>query len=108
MGLAVLPARLANELSAVEKAITGGESLSDNPLTAAHAEWAKSVKASHPELNAENASEIIRNEVGAVFEHVLCDAGVFKRDDNGKAAFIRFTQKLQDRHDPRNAARGRA
>ena len=108
MGLAVLPARLANELSAVEKAITGGESLSDNPLTAAHAEWAKSVKASHPELNAENASEIIRNEVGAVFEHVLCDAGVFKRDDNGKAAFIRFTQKLQERHDPRNAARGRA
>lgn len=99
MGLAVLPARLANELGAVKKAIIGGESLTDNPLTAAHAEWAESVKARHPELNAENASEIIRGEVGAVFEQVLCDAGVFKRDSEGKAAFIRFTQKLQEEAD---------
>lgn len=94
MGLAVLPARLADELGEVEKVLLNGGNLADNPLTAAHADWAESVRARHPELNAENAAEIIRSEVGAVFEQVLCDAGVFKRDSDGKAAFIRFVHAL--------------
>ena len=39
--------------------------------------------------------DIIRAEVGAVFEQVLLDAGVFKRDDRGQAAFMRFIDSLQ-------------
>ncbi len=94
MGLAVLPARLATELEAVRGALLSGADMTADPATASHAEWAKEVAARHPELNAENAMDIIHAEVGAVFEQVLCDAGVFKRDDNGKAAFARFIAVL--------------
>lgn len=39
-----------------------------------------------------NAESILQAEVGAVFEQVLCDAGVFKRNEAGKATFLRFLQ----------------
>ena len=94
MGLAVLPARLATELEAVRDAILSGCDLTADPRTASHAEWAAEVVKSHPELNADNAMDIIRAEVGAVFEQVLLDAGVFKRDDAGVAAFRRFIETL--------------
>ena len=54
----------------------------------------KEVLASHPEFSKDNAQEILRQEVGAVFEQVLCDAGVFKRDEEGKKAFARFVSSL--------------
>ena len=38
----------------------------------------------------ENAEEILKQEVGAVFARVLEDAGVFKREEQGKRAFARF------------------
>ncbi len=94
MGLAVLPSRLAVELKALEKALLEEKDLTADPATASHAEWAKGVVKQHPELNAENAEKIIRTEVGKVFEQVLCDAGVFKRDEKGKEAFVRFTEQL--------------
>lgn len=95
MGLAVLPARLAVELEAVKDAILSGADLSQNPQTASHAAWAEQLLANHSELNADNAMEIIRAEVGAVFAEVLCDAGVFKRDDAGFAAFQRFIDTIK-------------
>ena len=94
MGLAVLPARLATELEAVKDALLSGDDLTANPQTASHAPWAEKLKADHPGLNAENASEIIRAGVGAVFEQVLKDAGVFKRDEAGQAAFRRFIDTI--------------
>ena len=45
-------------------------------------------------FNADNAMDIIRYEVGRVFEQVLEDAGVFKRDKQGKEAFARFVEHL--------------
>lgn len=94
MGLAVLPARLATELEVVKDALLSGADLSQNPQTASHAEWAAELMQAHPEFNAENAMDIIHAEVGAVFEQVLCDAGVFKRDEAGQAAFMRFIDTL--------------
>lgn len=91
MGLAVLPSRLAEELGAVEDMLLG---LGQSALTAPHEEWALGVKERHPELNSQNASEIIREEVGAVFEQVLLDAGVFKRDKLGMEAFDKFISSL--------------
>ena len=44
-----------------------------------------------PEIK-ENAEAILQAEVGKVFEQVLCDAGVFKRDEAGKTAFLKFLQ----------------
>ena len=94
MGLAVLPARLANEISALQSAIFNGESLEDNPHTASHAAWAKEVISKHTELSKENAREILEQEIGQIFLNVLCDAGVFKRDEKGQRAFDRFISAL--------------
>ena len=94
MGLAVLPARLATELEAVREAILSGKDLTADPQTASHAEWAEAIIKEHPEMDAQNAKSIIEAEVGAVFEKVLLDAGVFKRDEAGQAAFMRFIETL--------------
>ncbi len=94
MGLAILPARLKTELAAVAEGLLSGKDLSQDPATASHAEWAEAVKAAHPELNEGNCADILRHEVGLVFSAVLEDAGVFKRDDKGHDAFIRFTKVL--------------
>ena len=97
MGLAVLPARLKGELAAVEKGILEGKDLTEDPATASPAEWAEAVKAEHPEMNAGNAGDILQNEVGKVFAGVLEDAGVFKRTEEGRAAFERFIDCLAGR-----------
>ena len=103
MGLAVLPARLQKELAAVAEIITTGLGapehattipLKANPLTAAHAPWALDVLARHPEMNRDNVTEILRQEVGQVFKGVLEDAGVFKRDEAGQAALWRFVESI--------------
>jgi UDPglucose--hexose-1-phosphate uridylyltransferase len=96
MGLAVLPSRLANELEVLKNGMLSGADLSADSATASHAEWAKDVLARHPEFSAENAEQILHDEVGAVFEQVLLDAGVFKRDDAGMQAFGRFIATLTD------------
>ncbi|MBD5128800.1 MAG: UDP-glucose--hexose-1-phosphate uridylyltransferase [Ruminococcaceae bacterium] len=93
MGLAVLPQRLAEELGAVEDMLLG---LGESALTAPHEKWANEVKDRHPEMNSKNAAEIIRAEVGAVFEQVLLDAGVFKRDEKGAEAFAKFIAELKN------------
>lgn len=92
MGLAVLPARLAVELDVLKKAMLQHEDLTANPQTASHAVWAAEVQKQHPEFCEENAEAILQAEVGRVFEQVLCDAGVFKRDEAGKTAFLKFLQ----------------
>ena len=96
MGLAVLPSRLAEELKAVEDELLAGNGLNDNPLTASHAEWAKGIALRYPEITKENISDIVCAEVGRVFEQVLLDAGVFKRNESGRLAFDRFVNTLTD------------
>ena len=94
MGLAVLPARLSKEIVLLEKAMLNGEELSETPALAAHADWAKEVLNAHPEFSADNARSILEQEIGKVFLEVLCDAGVYKRTEEGKAAFMRFIKTL--------------
>ena len=95
MGLAVLPARLATELKDLEKAMLEGQDIASIDAISSHAEWAEQVLATHPEFNAENAEDIIRSEVGAVFTKVLEDAGVYKRTPEGQAAFMRFVEYIK-------------
>ena len=94
MGLAVLPARLATELSILRDAMLSGADIAADERIASHADWAKEVLAAHPEFNADNAMDIIHAEVGKVFGQVLEDAGVFKRTESGKEAFKRFVSTL--------------
>ena len=93
MGLAVLPSRLLQELDALKTAMLDGRDLRANPLTASHADWAEEILRRR-EFHAENAEAVLQEEVGAVFQRVLEDAGVFKRDDAGRAAFRRFLETV--------------
>ena len=93
MGLAVLPARLKKELAAVADALVSGEDLRNDELTAKHADWAEELKKRYS-FTDENAEGILQKEVGIVFSKVLEHAGVFKRDDHGKDAFMRFLAKV--------------
>lgn len=94
MGLAVLPARLAVELDVLREKMLARADLMKDPRTAPHAEWAVQVLHAHPEFVPEHAEQILRLEVGKVFEQVLCDAGVFKRPPQGRAAFLDFVEGL--------------
>ena len=94
MGLAVLPARLVEELDAVSDALLCGKDMADDEKTAPHKEWAMDVKARHPELNKDNVQEILRGEVGNVFVEVLRHAGVYKCDENGRKAFDKFIEQV--------------
>lgn len=93
MGLAVLPARLKDELSAVAEGLASGSDLTANEMTAKHAEWANGFKNRYA-VTAENAADIVRKETGIVFSRVLEHAGVYKRDEAGKEAFIRFLKSV--------------
>ena len=71
-----------------------GADLRDDPSTLSHADWAEKILGNHPEFDEDNAMDIIKYEVGRVFEEVLCDAGVFKRDQKGQGAFKAFIASL--------------
>lgn len=98
MGLAVLPARLKQELSDLEKAILEDRDISSDESLSKHADWVKEIKekyrAAGTGFTAENIGQILRDEVGLVFSQVLEDAGVYKRSEEGKRAFRRFTASL--------------
>ena len=89
MGLAVLPSRLKEELKAVADALVSGADLRENELTAKHADWADEFRDKY-EFTEDNALDIVKEETGLVFSKVLEYAGVFKRDEQGKEAFLRF------------------
>ena len=91
MGLAVLPARLKTEMAVLADAILAGENLRDNPATALHADWAERFAA---ECTVENVQEVLRREIGLVFSTVLEHAGVYKRTEEGRAAFLRFIASI--------------
>ena len=93
MGLAVLPARLKDELHGVAQALVRGDDLRRDETLAKHADWAEELKTRYT-FTAENAEEILRQEVGAVFAQVLEHAGVFKRTPEGQEAFLRFIQSV--------------
>ena len=93
MGLAVLPSRLLRELDALKDAMLEGRDLRADALTASHADWAEEIL-QRREFNAGNAEAVLQEEVGAVFQRVLEDAGVFKRDEAGRAAFRRFLEAV--------------
>ncbi|MBR0160778.1 MAG: UDP-glucose--hexose-1-phosphate uridylyltransferase [Oscillospiraceae bacterium] len=93
MGLAVLPARLLTELDAVKEAMLKGLDLRADEQTASHADWAEEIL-SRRSVTEENAEAALQEEVGAVFARVLEDAGVFKRNETGRAAFLRFISSV--------------
>ena len=94
MGLAVLPSRLKEELSAVADILAAGGDLRADARTEKHADWAEAFRKNYPAITRENAWEIVQKETGIVFAKVLEHAGVYRRDAEGKAAFLRFVDTV--------------
>ena len=94
MGLAVLPARLKNEMEELKQAILADSDLHATPTLSSHAAWTEEFLKKYPVVNADNVDEIIQKEIGLVFMQVLTDAGVYKRTPEGMEAFERFIKSL--------------
>lgn len=94
MGLAVLPARLKDELALIQDVLTGKLKDKDSYKELdKHTEWInKMVREYGTSLNAEEAEECIKKEVGNIFGDVLKCAGVYKMDERGLAGIIRFIE----------------
>lgn len=94
MGLAVLPARLKQEMEALKEAILAGRDLRSDEVLAKHADWAEKFAEKYDRIDRSNIDEIVEKEIGLVFMQVLSDAGVFKRTAQGQEAFERFIRNL--------------
>lgn len=95
MGLAVLPARLKTEMAKLQEVmLAGGDPAADETL-AKHAAWAKDILARRGDaFRPDTADQILKEEIGAVFEKVLEDAGVFPCTPEGRQAFCRFVDMV--------------
>ncbi len=96
MGLAVLPARLKTEMEEVKQALLAGEKVSEIESIASHGAWAEELIAKYQSFSADTIDAVIEKEIGDVFVKVLEHAGVYKRDEDGKRAFLRFVEKVND------------
>jgi len=93
MGMAILPSRLRKELEEINLAIRENKP-SPSPL---HADWVKALTGRYAQegrpmrkMTEAEIEAILRAEVGKVFRGVLENCGVFKRDETGKQAFLKF------------------
>ena len=95
MGLAVLPARLREELELLKEQLLRGdtdEMIRSNEKTEKHADWVKQIREKYESIREDNVTEILMQETGEVFLHVLENAGVYKRTEEGRKAFLRFVE----------------
>lgn len=93
MGLAVLPARLKEEMKLLSEYIVNGKDLRSDETLEKHADWAEGFMAER-DINADNVMDVIQEEIGKVFVHVLEDAGVYKCTEEGRNAFMKFINTL--------------
>lgn len=93
MGLAVLPSRLKGEIDLMCEYILAGKDFSECETLAKHKEWFEKFKDNYT-FTTENVRGIVEQEIGTTFVRVLEDAGVYKRDEAGKQAFLRFIESV--------------
>ena len=93
MGLAVLPARLKAEIEEMKKAILGGVDFAKIESISKHKAWFDKFKDNYV-FTEENIDGILKAEIGKTFVNVLRDAGVFKDNDEGRKAFLKFIKTI--------------
>ena len=94
MGLAVLPSRLKEELEILADYMVEGGDIRSNEKIAKHADWVDSFLPKYDSITRDNVMDILKEETGIVFTHVLEDAGVYKCTEDGRKAFMRFVETL--------------
>lgn len=93
MGLAVLPARLKNEMEILADYIVAGKDITENELISKHSEWVNVFLPKYT-ITRDNVMEVLEKEIGILFVGILENTGVFKCDEKGRAAFVKFTESL--------------
>ncbi len=88
MGLAVLPARLKEELAGLRAAILNGTDIAADETLVKHKAWVDEFTARYDTLDESNIDAVLQDEVGKVFCKVLEHAGVYR----DAAAFDRFVE----------------
>ena len=98
MGLAILPARLKDQGAQIAEILAGqrpNTSREAGDTLAVHADWIDELIV---EIDyyffLQDANKAVKAEIGTMFSHVLENAGVFKQDAAGQAAFVRFMQSV--------------
>ena len=94
MGLAVLPSRLKEELELLGEYIVEGKDIRSNETIEKHASWVDEFLPGYESVTRDNVEQILRREVGLVFERVLEDAGVYKCTEEGRQFFERFLKSV--------------
>ena len=97
MGLAVLPARLKEEMDSLAEAILNRENIRKVELLVKHADWVEEFIERYKSGSydtKEKILNILHKEIGDVFMQVLEDAGVYKRTESGQDAFTRFLSSI--------------
>lgn len=94
MGLAVLPARLKDEMETLADAIVTDKDIRADESIEKHADWVEEFLPKYSNITEENVMEILQGEIALVFSKVLEHAGVYKRDEQGQKAFDKFVESL--------------
>lgn len=93
MGLAVLPARLKDELQILKECLLNLKNFDDYDILKKHEAWYDELKKN--ELNEDNIDDVLKLALTKKFVEVLEDAGVFKMDEQGINAFIDFIENKE-------------
>lgn len=94
MGLAVLPARLKEEMELLGNYLLEGKDIRSHELLEKHADWVEEFLPDYSNISRENIDDILKEEIGKVFCQVLEHAGVYKRTPQGQEAFDHFIATL--------------
>lgn len=94
MGLAILPARLKEEMQLLAQYILEKKDIRSNEMLEKHADWVEEFLPGYESITEENIMDILKSEIGKVFVGVLEDAGVYKCNKEGREAFQRFIDTL--------------
>ncbi|MEG1847897.1 MAG: UDP-glucose--hexose-1-phosphate uridylyltransferase [Lachnospiraceae bacterium] len=94
MGLAILPARLKTEMELLAQAILTQQDIRAQEEIAKHADWVEEFLPQYTDISKDNIMDILHQEIGIVFMHVLEDAGVYKQTPEGQAAFDKFCKGI--------------
>ena len=94
MGLAVLPSRLKGEMALLKDAMVSGKDIGSIEAIASHKQWAEMIMDKY-DITADNCEEILQKEIGIVFTSILEQCGVYSRNEEGKAGFIKFIESVK-------------
>ena len=98
MGLAILPARLKDELELLRSCLLHQSHIEDYVVLEKHQLWYQELEESYA-IEEDNVDNIIAESLTRKFVNVLEDAGVFKMNEEGIDAFISFVKSFDNKEE---------